>query len=214
MNYFIDFDHTLYNTRLLINRMLLELAKYIAEQNNIDFQNVFNDLQSTFNHGKNGINDIYKLIEELSHSSNYNFDKKKANTIIDNVLLYGNNFLYEDSISFLKYLKSHGNMIYILSYNENDLYFQSIKIAGSGILEFVDGVIPTTVLKGNMPLDFENSVFIDDKPEDLISIYNQKPKKIYRIRRIDETYSNKETNLSILEYTSLSHLEKCLKMEE
>ena len=110
--------------------------------------------------------------------------------------------------SFLKSLKKDNHKIYILSYNENEVYFQAIKIAGSGLLPYVDGIFPTTSIKGDIPLDFSKCIFIDDKPKDLISIYNNKPYKIFRIRRKNDTYSEIETGLPIPEFSSLLELMK------
>ena len=116
--------------------------------------------------------------------------------------------MFEDSIPFLKSLKKDNHKIYILSYNENEVYFQAIKIAGSGLLPYVDGIFPTTSIKGDIPLDFSKCIFIDDKPKDLISIYNNKPYKIFRIRRKNDTYSEIETGLPIPEFSSLLELMK------
>ena len=107
-------------------------------------------------------------------------------------------------------LKEQNHKIYILSYNENEVYFQTIKIAGSGILPYVDGIFSTTSLKGEIPLDFSKCIFIDDKPKDLISIYKNKPLKIFRIRRKNDTYSEIETNLPIPEVKSLDELQSNL----
>ena len=62
MNYFIDFDHTLYNTPLLTKDMLNALASYISKTSNNNFENILNNLTAKFKRGKNNIFDIYKLI--------------------------------------------------------------------------------------------------------------------------------------------------------
>ena len=138
----------------------------------------------------------------------FNYDYKEATNIVNNVINNGTQYLFEDSIPFLKGLKKKNHKVYILSYNENEVYFQAVKIAGSGLLKYVDGVFPTTTLKGEIPLDFSKCIFIDDKPKDLISIYNNHPFKVFRIRRKNDTYSEIETNLPIPEFTSLEELQK------
>ena len=168
MNFFIDFDHTLYNTPLLTNDMLNALAAYICQTTNKNQENIFQLLKDKFKRGTNNIYDIYKLIEYFGNE--YKYDINTATEIVNKVISNGQSYLFEDSIPFLKSLKKDNHKIYILSYNENEVYFQAIKIAGSGLLPYVDGIFPTTSIKGDIPLDFSKCIFIDDKPKDLISI--------------------------------------------
>ena len=206
MNFFIDFDHTLYNTPLLTNDMLNALAAYICQTTNKNQENIFQLLKDKFKRGTNNIYDIYKLIEYFGNE--YKYDINTATEIVNKVISNGQSYLFEDSIPFLKSLKKDNHKIYILSYNENEVYFQAIKIAGSGLLPYVDGIFPTTSIKGDIPLDFSKCIFIDDKPKDLISIYNNKPYKIFRIRRKNDTYSEIETGLPIPEFSSFLELMK------
>lgn len=205
MNIFIDFDHTLYNTPLLTKDMLDALAIYISKVSNENFEPVLETLKNKFKRGNNNIYDIYELIKYFSKI--FNYDYKEATNIVNNVINNGTQYLFEDSIPFLKGLKKKNHKVYILSYNENEVYFQAVKIAGSGLLKYVDGVFPTTTSKGEIPLDFSKCIFIDDKPKDLISIYNNHPFKIFRIRRKNDTYSEIETNLPIPEFTNLEELQ-------
>ena len=208
MNFFIDFDHTLYNTPLLTNDMLNALAAYICQTTNKNQENIFQLLKDKFKRGTNNIYDIYKLIEYFANQYNYNIEN--ATKIVNEVISNGKQYLFSDSIPFLKALKAQNHKVYILSYNENEVYFQAVKIAGSGLLTFVDGIFPTTSIKGDIPLDFSKCIFIDDKPKDLISIYKHQPFKIFRIRRKNDTYSEIETNLPIPEFASLDELQQNL----
>lgn len=205
MNYFIDFDHTLYNTPLLTKDMLNALANYISKTSNDNFKNILNNLTAKFKRGKNNIFDIYELINYFSQNE-YNYDKNEAILVVNNIIFNGQKYLFADAISFLQYLKKQGHKVYILSYNESKVYFQTVKIAGSGLLDFVDGIISIITLKGDMPFDFQKCIFIDDKPRDLISIYKENPYAIFRIRRPNDTYSDLETNLPIPEFSSLAEL--------
>ena len=204
MNFFIDFDHTLYNTPLLTEDMLKALALYMSQTLAKDLDDIYKMLKNKFKRGTNNIYDIYKLIEY--YAIQYNYNKSEATQIINTVIANGKQYLFSDSIPFLKALKAQNHKVYILSYNENEVYFQAVKIAGSGLLTFVDGIFPTTSIKGDIPLDFSKCIFIDDKPKDLISIYKNKPLKIFRIRRKNDTYSEIETNLPIPEVKSLDEL--------
>ena len=160
MNFFIDFDHTLSNTPLLTNDMLKALASYISEVSNQDYNNIFETLKNKFKRGTNNIYDIYNLIEYFA--SKYNYNIEDATKIVNEVISNGKKYLFPDSIPFLQYLKEQNHKVYILSYNENEVYLQTIKLAGSGLLPFVDGVFPTTSIKGDIPLDFSKCIFIDD----------------------------------------------------
>lgn len=191
--------------------LLNTLSDHICKYSNHDFENVLYTLKQKFQRGNNNIYDIYNLIEYLYNSKIYNFDKNIAITLINNILLNGSKYLFDDSIIFLEYLKNTGNNIYILSYNESELYYQTVKIAGSGLTKYINGIITTTKIKADMPLDFKNSIFIDDKPKDLIAIYKKNPLKIYRIRRINDTYSHLDTNLTIKEFSSLNDLKQHLE---
>ena len=204
MNFFIDFDHTLYNTPLLTIDMLKALSSYISKTSTESQDAIYEILKDKFKRGTNNIYDIYKLIEYFGNQYNYNINE--ATEIINKVIANGKQYLFSDSIPFLQSLKEQNHKVYILSYNENEVYFQAVKIAGSGLLPFVDGIFPTTSLKGNIPLDFSKCIFIDDKPKDLISIYQHKPFKIFRIRRENDTYSRIETNLPIPEFTNLKEI--------
>ena len=208
MNFFLDFDHTLYNTPLLTKEMLSSLTKYICNSSSKNYEDIFSILKQKFKRGSDAIYDIYNLINYFADI--YNYDKNEATNIINNVILNGETFLFNDSIPFLQYLRKHSHKIYILSYNENELYFQTLKIAGSGILKYADCLATTTILKGDVPLDFSKCIFVDDKPKDLISINSKKPFKIYRIRRPNDTYSNEELsaseNNSIEEFPNLEAL--------
>ena len=205
MNFFIDFDHTLYNTPLLTQNMLTSLAGYISKVSSENEAKIFEALKNKFKRGENNIYDIYELIKFFSNIYNYNITD--ATNVVNNIIFNGKEYLFKDSIPFLKKLREQNHKIYILSYNENEVYFQAVKIAGSGLLKFVDCIFPTTSMKSDIPFDFSKCIFIDDKPKDLISIYNRKPFKIFRIRRDNDTYSNIETGLPIPEFKSLTELQ-------
>ena len=197
MNILIDFDHTLYDPDNLTKDMLDALAKYIEKKSNKNYNEILSNLKNKFSRGENKIYDIYELIEYFSKENRYNYDVKEATKAVNDVIANGSKYVFDESIPFLKSLKKKGHKIYILSYNEKKVYYQTVKIAGSGLLEYVDGVITTTVCKGEMPFDFSKCIFIDDKPKDLISIYNKKPLGIFRIKHPRQKYSSEELNLRV-----------------
>ena len=60
MNFFIDFDHTLYNTPLLTEDMLKALALYMSQTLAKDLDDIYKMLKNRFKRGTNNIYDIYK----------------------------------------------------------------------------------------------------------------------------------------------------------
>ena len=57
-----------------------------------------------------------------------------------------------------------------------------------------------------MPFDFSKCIFIDDKPKDIISIYNKKPLGIYRIKHLGQKYSSEKLDLPITEVNNLEEI--------
>ena len=244
MNFYIDFDHTLYNTAELIEDLINVIAKYILEngdfeQFSIHFKEIFPNLEQIIIEKNlesitNVLRDNFKRPEETYLKIDYNIYalsktfcnlfscnnddiKKKIDSIIEN----GNKYLFSDSIRFLKSLKKQGFNVYILSHEKNDLNFQNLKICGSGLFseEFINGIILSKISKAfldenslNDPskvyiastnkkipeyIDYENGIFIDDRPKDLENLCkacykNDTSKKIrvFRIERPNQKYSN------------------------
>ena len=200
MNYYIDFDHTLFNTKLLTKEMLTTITNCICKENDIEFEACFEEVKGMFN--REHIYDIYKLIEYFSEK--YNLNVKEVTEKINNVILNCNKFVFPDVEEFLKKLKKSGNKLYLLSYYEHELQYQTAKILGSGLVNYFNGVFPTNTKKYELDLVYENGIFIDDKPNELNGFYSKNAKQVIRIRRPNDTYSNIETNNeNIKEYESL-----------
>ena len=49
MNYYIDFDNTLYETTKLTKAMMTSIAKTISENSNFKFDEIIEDIESNFN---------------------------------------------------------------------------------------------------------------------------------------------------------------------
>lgn len=200
MNYYIDFDHTLYNTPKLTKDMLNTISNFIAKKFNLDVSSILSECKIMFNRDK--IYNIYDLVEYFAKK--YNFE---ANTLIlelNSVIYDSKHNVFEDSISFLEKLKEQKHNIYLLSYCEFGLEFQTAKILGSGLIRYFDSIIITGKPKWELDLDFTQGIFIDDKPEDLINLFNKTPKDIIRIRRPGDTYSKENIeHIDMKEYTSL-----------
>ena len=143
MNYYIDFDHTLFDTQRLIES------------------------------------------QKIENCSDY---------------------LFNDSVSFLKKLKSNGHKLYMLSYGGNDLQYQISKIYSCNIVNYFDGIFITKDLKFNIKIDYSNGIFIDDNPRDLIGLYSKNAKKVIRLRRKNQKYSSEDLNINIEEYENFDEI--------
>lgn len=203
MNYYIDFDHTLYNPKSLTYDMLSKIASQISKEKNLNFENIFEECKSMFN--RKNIYNIYKLCDYFAqkYSVNSALLKEEVNTAIQN----GEKNVFEDSIPFLKNLKENNHKIYLLSYYEYGLEYQTAKILGSKLTNYFDGLFITGTLKYNLDIDYTNGIFIDDKPDDLLGLYSKNPIEVIRIRRKKEKYSDKElNNLHIKDYELLTDI--------
>ena len=195
MNYYIDFDHTLFDTPKLTQRML----QAIVDTSKMD---IMDECKLMFN--REHIYNIYELAEYFADK--YNLDKFSLISAIDNEINHSMDLVFVDGLSFLYKLKEKGNKIYLLSYYEHGLQYQIAKIAGSHISDLFDGIYITKDLKYNINIDYSNGIFIDDKPQDLIGLYSRHPKKVIRLRRKNHKYSDKDLDIHIEEYGTFDEI--------
>lgn len=199
MDYYIDFDNTLYNTPLLTDKMLSKLVESACSQKKLDAIELKNQCISLFN--REHIYNIYELVSYFSDK--YELDRSNIIKAIDNEILNGKNFIYDDSISFLENLKKNNNNIFLLSYSNNNLNYQTEKILGSGLAPYFDGLFITSNPKYELDINYSNGIFIDDNPKDLLGLYSKNSKKIIRLKRLNNKYSKIELNIKIEEYNKL-----------
>lgn len=202
MNYYIDFDNTLYNTPLLKNKMLQSISNDISVKRNIDRKELFSECNLMFN--RENIYDIYKLAEFFSNK--YEVDSSDIINNLNKVILDGKENLFNDTIPFLKKLKKEGHKIYMLTYCKESLQFQSLKISGSQIANYFDGLYITSIPKYELDINYIEGIFIDDNPKDLNGLYLRNPKKLIRIRRKENKYSVYDLNINISEYNNFEEL--------
>ena len=201
MNFYLDFDYTLFDTYLFRQ----ELYK-ILEKNGLDKKYLV--LTPEIKENGQKLLNIKELFRSLSISENIPLE----NFLEPLEELYSKcyKFVYDDSIEFIKYLKSQNNKLYILTWGEKE--FQKEKIKASKLYEYFDGIIYAEQLKYTLDIDYENSIFIDDSIRELEGLYNQKAKQVYRIKRKNGKNSDKELNIkNILEFNSLKELQEHLE---
>ena len=203
MNYYIDFDNTLYNTTVLKERMLNSIVDSIIIQTSLSKNELYNECNALFN--KDNIYNIYELAKYLSNKYNSDFTLVMKN--LNNIILYSSDLVYEDSIPFLNKLKEKDHKIYMLSHSGDNSEYQSIKIAGSKLANLFDALFITAVPKYTLDIDYTNGIFIDDNPSDLLGLYSKNAKQVIRLRRPDNKYSVKDiNNPDIKEYLSFDEI--------
>ena len=203
MNYYIDFDNTLYNTPLLIEKMLKSITNSITRQKKLDEEKILTECKSMFN--REHIYNIYELARYFSNK--YNLELSPIINNLNNIILNGKDFVFEDTIPFLEKLKLANHNLYLLTYCKESLQFQSAKVSGSQISDLFDALYITSSPKYNLDIDYSNGIFIDDNPVDLLGLYSKSPKEVIRLRREHNKYSVKDLeNVNIKEYINLGEI--------
>ena len=201
MNYYLDFDYTLFDTH-----EFREGLYKILEQNGLD-KTYLALTQEMKTNGQTLLN-IKSLFKSLSEEKNIpinNFLKP-----LEELYNKCEQFVYDDTIEFLKYLKSQNHKLYILTWGEKE--FQREKLKASKLDKYFDEAIFAEQLKYTLDIDYENGIFIDDSIRDLEGLYNKKAKQVFRIKRKNGKNSNKELNIKeILEFNSLKELQQYLE---
>ena len=96
MNYYIDFDNTLYNTQFLTNRILNSIVNSIKESICLNSENLYKECKSMFNQER--IYNIYELAKYFSDK--YNLDYSSIINNLNNILLTSSDLVYKDTIPF------------------------------------------------------------------------------------------------------------------
>lgn len=203
---YIDFDHTLYCTTKL-KQKIIDIA--IDKVNKVFVKNIkIFDTELDYS-------DIYSLLCDTKSMFEFcnGIDKKYkkcANFKLDIIkILKANNYIYSDSIEFLKKLKNKGFEINILTYSKPiDFDYQMKKIISTNILKLIDNVIICSCDKSEICLDYKNGIFIDDNANVLDKLYSigVTSNRLYKICRPDGKYSNQLTKFKIKEYNSLDEI--------
>ena len=195
MNYYLDFDNTLYETSRLSNDMLKGLAYEISKKTSVSENDIFDELKSMFN--RENIYNIYKLAKYFAKK--YNIEESILIDKVEDIILDGKKYVYDDVISFLKELKEKNHIINVLTYvAKEDLSYQLTKIKGSGLSEYFDNIIISSSLKFNLDLKYEEGIFFDDSPKDLLGLASRNPKILVRVRRENNKYSKQELDIKNL----------------
>ncbi len=201
MNYYLDFDYTLFDTHAFRE----ELYK-ILEQNGFD-KTYLGLTQETKNNSQKLLN-IKEFFTNLSISKNIPIENFL--NPLDKLYSRCEEFVYDDSVEFLNYLKSKKHKLYIITWGEKE--FQKEKLKASKLYNFFDEIIYAEQLKYTLDIDYKNGIFIDDSIRDIEGLYHQNAKQIFRIKRKNGKNSDKELKIKgILEFNSLKELQEYLE---
>ena len=183
MKVYIDFDRTLFDCDSFLVDLYSIIQKYKIPKK------IFKDSQIQCK--KIGFNP-YIILKKVEKEFSFNHEIYND---IDKLLNNTSKYLYDDTISFLKYLKSSGYEIIILTKGNSD--YQKRKITNSNISNYYDDIIITMNHKGNLNIDYVNGTFIDDSPMEIKSILRKKPKMVIRMTRVNSKYSDVKMDIKI-----------------
>ena len=201
MNYYLDFDYTLFDTHLL-RKGLYE----ILEKNGLD--ETYLALTPELKTNGQKLLNIKELFGNLAKTKNIPIEKFLEP--LEELYSKCDQFVYEDTVEFLEYLKSKNHKLHVITWGEKE--FQKEKLKASKLYDYFDEVIYAEQLKYTLDIDYKNGIFIDDSVRDLEGLYNQNVKAAFRIKRKNGKNSNKELNIKeILEFNSLKELKDYLE---
>ena len=203
MNYYIDFDNTLYETAKLTSLMIAAIGNKIGELAGLEKEPIIQDAKDNFN---STLDNIFTHAEKMGIK--YNVDSASVVNAVNEVLSNGKEIVFEDAIRFLERLKENGHKVHVLTYVQPiNMEYQLKKLMGSGIANFFDGIIITSKYKFTLDIDYTNGIFIDDDPRDLNGLFEQKPIKVIRIRKENNKRSKIDIdNKEIEEYVSFDDI--------
>ena len=183
MKIYVDFDRTIFDCNKFIEDFFELLQNYsISRDDFTKYQNQFKDINP------------YIILDAMSKEKDIN---KHVYGAIDQLIERSSDYLFCDTMPFLKYLKSRGYHVSILTRGDYD--FQRSKIINSHIDSYYDDIIVTSNHKGELDLDYTNGIFIDDREEEIESIKLKNPKRIIAIKRSGDKIKNIETITSLNE---------------
>lgn len=192
MEVYIDFDRTLFDCDSFLGDLYSIIQKYKIPKK------IFKDSQIQCK--KMGFNP-YIILEKVEKHCSFNHEIYND---IDKLLDNTSSYLYADALLFLNNLKKSGYEIIILT--KGNLEYQKRKITNSNISKYCDDIIITMSHKGNLNIDYMNSVFIDDNPVEIKNILRKKPKELIRIKRNDSKYYDITLNKDIKTVNSLQEI--------
>lgn len=203
MNYYLDFDNTLYETSKLTSLMITAIGNELGNLTGLEKEIIIQEVKDNFN---STLDNIFTHAEKMSQK--YNVNSESVVNAVEEILDNGKEIVFDDAIRFLERLKEKGHKIFVLTYvPQKNQEYQMKKIMGSGIASYFDEIIITTKYKFLLDLDYSNGIFIDDDPRDLNGLFEKNPIKVIRIRKPSNKRSKIDIdNKQIEEYVSFDDI--------
>lgn len=192
MNIYIDFDRTMFNSDAFLSDLDNILDSYNLSPT-LFYEYAKKDSENGFN--------PYHILEIMQ--KDIPFDKEIIRKL-DEIIISDQKYLYDDVIPFLKYLKDKRYQLILLT--KGNTFYQKLKIENTGILNYFDDLIITLKHKGELDIDYPNSIFIDDNPNEIASILKENPKLLIRIKRQNALYNNLDISDNITSFTSFQDI--------
>lgn len=204
MNYYFDFDNTLYETAKLTEVMLNAIVNSIYNKTGKNLEDLKKYAKENFN---STTGNIFNFAEEMAEK--FKSDKNKVLEDLNNAIYSGESIVFEDARRFVEKLYKNNNKLYILTYipDKKNHDYQMKKIIGSGIAKYFNAIIITSEYKFNLSLDYKNGIFFDDDPRDLKGLFEKNPIKVIRIRKENNKRSKIDMeNKEIEEYKTFDDI--------
>ncbi|HIT70607.1 MAG TPA: HAD hydrolase-like protein [Candidatus Scatovivens faecipullorum] len=204
MNYYFDFDNTLYETAKLTEVMLNAIVNSIYNKTGKNLEDLKKYAKENFN---STTGNIFNFAEEMAEK--FKSDKNKVLEDLNNAIYSGESIVFEDARRFVEKLYKNNNKLYILTYipDKKNHDYQMKKIIGSGIAKYFNSIIITSEYKFNLSLDYKNGIFFDDDPRDLNGLFEKNPIKVIRIRKENNKRSKIDMeNKEIEEYKTFDDI--------
>ena len=203
MNYYIDFDNTLYETAKLTTYMLKAICDTVVEKRGIAYEEIDSYVKENFNSTKDN---IFTFAKETGVK--FEIDPIEVDNNVKAVVDNGNDIVFEDAERFLARLKENGHEVHILTYiSKTNQEYQMKKLLGSGLMKYFDTITITSKYKFLLDMDYTQGIFIDDDPRDLNGLYEKNPIKVIRIRKPNNKRSKIDIdNKDIEEFVSFDDI--------
>lgn len=203
MNYYIDFDNTLYETAKLTTYMLKAICDTVVEKRGIAYEEIDSYVKENFNSTKDN---IFTFAKETGVK--FEIDPIEVENNVKAVVDNGNDIVFEDAERFLARLKENGHEVHILTYiPKTNQEYQMKKLLGSGLMKYFDTITITSKYKFLLDMDYTQGIFIDDDPRDLNGLYEKNPIKVIRIRKPNNKRSKIDIdNKDIEEFVSFDDI--------
>ena len=141
-----------------------------------------------------------RKIEEVTSKKISNIDIKSIPEISEKNKINLKEFLYEDSIPFLEKYKDY-NLVLL---TKGDYEYQEFKVLKTNLSKYFKEKIITEKEKGDLEIDYQKGIFIDDNPREIESIMKNNPYLVIRMKR--GKYKDIEIDLDIENVSSLSEI--------